>query len=294
MPDISIEGRPCPCPDDYACDAPTQKCVREASIATGGADGGTTTATTSTGPGACMGGCGTPGCSPCPDMPVVDAGGFAIDAFETRRADYATFLADTYDPALQDPWCSWNTSFEPVDDASGGCFVPFDFSQGGYPMSCVDWCDAAAYCAWAGKRLCGRKGGGTVPVEDVNDPSKSEWYAACSANGTLAFPYGNTYEPGFCNTLGNGSDLVGAGWFIDCEGGVPGVFDMSGNVEEWENACDITGDPAGDNCLLRGGAFWADDVTPDRDYATCSSNVERRPDRSSASHDWGFRCCGDL
>lgn len=293
VPEVDIEGRPCPCPDGYTCDGGTQTCTRSDAVAgTGGFGGGSAATTSTTGAGPCQGLCGSPGCGACPTVPVVDAGGFGIDALEVTRGDYAVFLADAVDPVSQVAWCQWNVSFEPLVDDAAGCLSPFDFSQAAFPMSCVDWCDAAAYCAWAGKHLCGRRGGGSSLDEaDVNDPAQSEWYAACSAGGTLAFPYGDTVESNSCNTSGNGADLVGSGWFSDCEGGYAGIFDMVGNVEEWEDACDLTGDPAGDNCLLRGGAFWADDSTPDRDFARCSSNFERRPDRSAASHDWGFRCC---
>ena len=295
VPDVSVEGHPCPCPDGYACDGASQTCVRAADASTStGLGGGAATGSSSSGVPACAGVCGTPGCGACPEVPVIDAGGFGIDALEATRGDYQRFLADAVDPTMQSPQCQWNDSFQPIPDPPEGCPDPYDFSEPGYPISCVDWCDAAAFCAWAGKRMCGRKGGGTVGLPDINDATASEWYAACSADGTLAFPYGNTFETMTCNTSGNASDVVGAGWFIDCEGGFPGIFDMVGNAEEWEDACEIGADPATDNCLLRGGAFWADDSTPDRDHALCTSNAERRPDRNAASHDWGFRCCKDL
>ncbi len=300
VPDVSIVGRPCPCPEGYACDAATETCVEAA----GGAPATTGTAAGAEGAGAggagagnvggggpCLGSCGTAGCGPCPDVAMIDAGDFSIDALEVTRGAYQVFLADAVDPAVQDPWCSWNSSFDPGEDIPGGCPAPYDYSQPGFPMTCIDWCDAAAYCTWAGKHLCGRKGGGTVPLADVDDPTASEWYAACSADGTLAFPYGDTFQDTFCNTFGNASDVIGSGWFPDCEGGFPGLLDMLGNVEEWEDACEITADSAGDNCFLRGGAFWCDASTPDRDYATCVAAPDRRPDRSAFSHDWGFRCC---
>jgi formylglycine-generating enzyme required for sulfatase activity len=220
---------------------------------------------------------------------VIDAGGFGIDALEATRGDYLRFLSDAADVSLQSPQCQWNTTFEP--DPSAGCTDVADAMKAGFPITCVDWCDAAAFCAWAGKRLCGRRGGGTLGESGVNDPAASEWYAACSADGALAFPYGDSFVPETCNALGspNGGMFTGAGWYVGCEGGYPGLFDMVGNVEEWEDACTIGPDPAADNCFLRGGAFWSDETV-----AVCASNFERSPDRSATSDDWGFRCCKDL
>ena len=301
--DVDVSGHPCPCPADYRCDAATQRCVAGAGAAAnvgggvvdgaGGAAGATDQGGTGGAGGAaspCGGVCGTPGCGACPQVPVIDAGGFGVDALEALRGDYARFLADAVDPATQDPWCDWNVDFAPsdVDDCAG-----YDLSQEGFPMTCVDWCDAAAFCRWAGKHLCGRIGGGTVPTGAEDDPEESEWYAACSAGGTKTYPYGHTYDTVACNTLGSGhgADVTGAGWSADCEGGYPGVFDMVGNAEEWEDACPPSADPAGDNCPLRGGAYWADDSTVDHDFAKCTLNASRAPDRNASSHDWGFRCC---
>jgi len=39
-----------------------------------------------------------------------------------------------------------------------------------------------------------------------------------------------------------------------CEGGLDGLFDMSGNVSEWTSECD-----ANDYCQVKGGAFEDDD-----------------------------------
>jgi formylglycine-generating enzyme required for sulfatase activity len=225
---------------------------------------------------------------------MIDAGGFLIDAFEVTREAYATFVGDAVDPAGQSQVCTWNDAFDPIeDDPDAGCDGAYDFSLSTFPITCVDWCDAAAYCAWAGKRMCGRVGGGTVPSDETNDATRSEWYAACSEGGTKTFPYGSTEDGGACNTLGNGAEVLAVHSFPDCMGGYDGIFDMVGNAEEWEDACDLSSDPATDNCALRGGAFWANATEPDRDYAICTFNGERKPDRSNASHDWSFRCCAD-
>src|SRR5262249_40663852 len=108
------------------------------------------------------------------------------------------------------------------------------------PVHAVDWCDAFAYCAWAGKRLCGRIAGGSVdPTFGTDLASESEWYNACSRGGQHAYPYGDTYDPRACNGLeygaGTGPQLP-VGSLSSCTGGFAGLFDMSGNVSEWEDS----------------------------------------------------------
>ena len=227
-------------------------------------------------------------------MVMIDAGGFEIDALEVTRADYQRFLADHVDPTGQPDVCSWNDSFDPAIDDDAGCPTPYDFANGTFAIGCVDWCDARAFCAWAGKRMCGRKGGGTVPDSGLNDATKSEWYAACSGGGETAYPYGDTYVDDACNTSGNAGEVIAVGSYPSCQGGFSGIYDMVGNAEEWEDSCELSADPASDNCKVRGGAFWADVSTPGKMFAKCESDGAPAPDRDAASHDWTIRCCRDL
>jgi hypothetical protein len=66
------------------------------------------------------------------------------------------------------------------------------------------------------------------------------------------------------------------------------VFDMSGNVAEWENSCNgATGQT--DNCAVRGGAY---DTTPGSTSLTCASSSAQMPvPRQTSAADIGFRCC---
>ena len=51
----------------------------------------------------------------------------------------------------------------------------------------------------------------------------------------------------------DGGTLVPVASLPGCQGGYPGVFDMSGNVEEVEDSCDDAG-----TCYSRGGSFVDD------------------------------------
>jgi formylglycine-generating enzyme required for sulfatase activity len=222
---------------------------------------------------------------------VVALDGFDIDSKEVTRADYQAFLDVHYDPAMQVSLCHWNTTFQVVTHDPPDCdagFEPETFPE--RPVVCIDWCDAAAYCAWVGRRLCGAIGGGSLHEPQLanpasSDPNKSQWQRACSMGGVKLFPYGDTYDKTKCNTQGNGPTDVG--WYVDCVGGYPGLFDMSGNVQEWEDSCNNgAGEAASDDgCAFRGGAFFTGKGSG------CALDPQRIGSRDFVAGDVGFRCC---
>jgi formylglycine-generating enzyme required for sulfatase activity len=209
---------------------------------------------------------------------MVDVGGYCIDATEVTRGQYDAFLKSNPNVAGQAAACSWNVSFLPS---------PFDLSKPDFPVTYVDWCDAFAYCAWAGKRLCGRIGGGPLPFGAASvDATQSQWYRACSKNGTQTYPYGNTYDPLACNGAEDGGAVAATGSFAGCAGGYPGIFDMAGNVEEWQDSCSADAGAA-DNCRDQAGTYGY--VAPASNSTRCSftdSDV-----RNATLPDVGFRCC---
>jgi formylglycine-generating enzyme required for sulfatase activity len=221
--------------------------------------------------------------APCPGDggPIaVRIGNICIDSTEVTKGQYQAFLDAGVD-ADQPPSCAWNTSFTPLMD------WPISPGHDDEPVAYIDWCDAYAFCKWAGKHLCGYVGGGPVNIQDFVNPSIDAWYQACSKDGAQDYPYGTTYEAGACNDRDAGLSpvhlvQVHSKMFPACEGAYSGIFDMCGNVAEWEDSCDGT-DGGSDNCQIRGGGF--------QDMATsCAHSGLQRRDAQNWP-DIGIRCC---
>ncbi|MFH0902296.1 MAG: SUMF1/EgtB/PvdO family nonheme iron enzyme [Pseudomonadota bacterium] len=133
------------------------------------------------------------------------------------------------------------------------------------PWANVSWYSARDACIAAEKRLC----------------DESEWFDACSgpAPGTV-YPYGDTYDPQACNGDEHGVNAaVPTGSMTTCEGGYPGVFDMSGNLWEWTSTCG----------RVRGGAFFNRELVID--YLRCRYRADRVPVDDVDGDTIGFRCC---
>lgn len=213
----------------------------------------------------------------CVAKPVSITGGYSIDATEVTRNQYAAWLAASPSVSAQDPWCTWNVSFTPTSDWPPG-------SLGNNPVY-VDWCDAFAYCKAVGKRMCGKIGGGANDFADYADPSKSEWHNACSSGGVNDYPYGDTYDGSACNGYdAPGSSTVTVGKMTSCQSSVTGyggVFDLSGNVREWENSC-LAASGKDDDCRTRGS-----NTTGTQSKMRCDAE-----DSASRGSNAGIRCCG--
>jgi sulfatase modifying factor 1 len=185
---------------------------------------------------------------------VPDAGSsYQIDATEVTAAQYSAWKATspTVPPTVPSDVCSWKTSYS---TGSG---------TGNYPVADVDWCDAYAYCKGVGKRLCGKIGGGANGYADVAEPTLSQWYNACSSGGKHNYAYGgnpqtsttNGYDGQKCNGADKSTATMAVGTCPDCtstDSGYTGVYDLSGNVWEWEDSCNGASDEQ-DSCRVRGG-----------------------------------------
>jgi formylglycine-generating enzyme required for sulfatase activity len=230
---------------------------------------------------------------------AVDNDTFCIDTTEVSVADYNAFLSANVDPATQPAQCAWNVKFEPkvpppVGDAAPLVLNPDD------PVAYVDYCDALAYCTWAGKYLCGRfensKKTGPVTAQDTADYQTHQWLLACTAGARLRYPYGGTVSPSKCNLLEYDAGKVEpVGSVPGCVGGFTGLHDMLGNVWEWyDGPCNAgslevdggDGGPHSDGCGLKGGSFGDPSAGID-----CRTDISVR--RDYVGSNVGFRCCSD-
>jgi sulfatase modifying factor 1 len=222
-----------------------------------------------------------------------DGSCFWIDSTEVTVGQYKEFVAAPAH-APESSVCNWN---EPgSSDGTGGhrgfeptCPTgPADTgaARDADPVACVDWCDAEAFCSWAGKSLCVD----TTVQTDWTKWQASDWYAVCSSNGANTYPYGRTQSADACATVASPNGCPGgscsaaeAGSYTSCAVPAQGnamVFDLVGNVEEWTAAC--SPNTASGACNTRGGFYGS--------QGSCGGSVNR-VSRQDTSSTVGFRCC---
>ncbi len=154
---------------------------------------------------------------------ITPAGGFptfCIDSTEVTVAQYREFYEGNNFPVPAQyipSQCGWKANtkaaIKPKGHGSGGAVV--DYIWGHYdakdeeqrPVQGVDWCDAAIFCAWSGKRLCGSEKPASRHL-DTTDPDwkqSGEWRRACGGKAQTLFGYGSTAMAGLCNAGGGPS-----------------------------------------------------------------------------------------
>ena len=207
---------------------------------------------------------------------TVELGSFYMDAYPVTVGQYKRFVEESgynYTRKIVDEE-GYNYSRHNWDNVAR--YSPSD----DHPMVYVNWSDAAAYAAWAGKRL----------------PSEAEWeYAARGGLIGQRYPWGNEIESENAKYAGmDGSSLVGC---YNPNG--YGLYDMAGNVWEWcadwydkdyyahAPVKNPTGPADGLYRVARGGS-WRHDAKTLRVAA-------RNHDSPTAnSYCVGFRCVRDL
>ncbi|HSO38691.1 MAG TPA: SUMF1/EgtB/PvdO family nonheme iron enzyme [Labilithrix sp.] len=280
-------------------------CALGLGVALAGAEGACTSFGTDDGPaeaGAGEGGSATDGSSTLDSSAVPDSepagdsgaqppgtvavGGFFIDAHEATNGEFDAFLeafAKGEVTATRSLQCKWKGAPSRKAACNPG-LGPLK------PATCVDWCDADLYCAHRGERMCGKRIGGAAERAKLTDRSHSQWMRACaSENASQTYPYPGAGDPSRCNAMDHASPgLADVMSFPMCQGSVPGLYDMSGNVLEWEDACEtslVDGGAAFSACYARGGSF----ANP---TASASCNYISPPYlRSDAFDNIGIRCC---
>jgi iron(II)-dependent oxidoreductase len=213
----------------------------------------------------------------------VSVGAFWIDRYETSVAEYRACVA------------------------AGACERPFDHARNAYcnydapgrddfPLNCVDWFQASAFCEWRGARL----------------PTEAEWERAARGGTSTRHPWGN--EAATCEraVMDDGIYISPTGQTDGCgrdrleprgsrDPNPYGLYDMQGSVAEWVanwyepdgialyyGRGDLTGPATGRRRVLRGGA-WDEGPRAQRS----SSRWAKVPKgHRSIYGSNGFRCAG--
>lgn len=148
------------------------------------------------------------------------------------------------------------------------CIDTHEFpGKGKMPTVNVTYQEAQDYCLLRKKRLC----------------TELEWERACKGESIYRYPYGNHFEPSFCNTRDEKNKnrlVVAGGQFAQCRNSF-GLYDMSGNVAEWT---DSSYRPGVEPKSIRGGAANRPDWA-----VRCASRSAAEPTQRKDT--LGFRCC---
>lgn len=216
---------------------------------------------------------------------VNDGGRYCIDPFEVTRGDFNAFLqsASSLPPFTSPAFCATtNVGGRPAQETSAAMLS--------LPATSVEWCYAFLYCAWRGKRLCGKIGGGESVERDWQQIDlRNQWDYAC-ANGAIGseYGYGQPYDAGACNTEGDAGVPVGSR--SACRGeAVPfnRVFDLSGNVAEFDDTASAHAPDPQREIGGRGGS-WASGASASR----CGSYFGFGAYGQGVA-EVGFRCCAE-
>lgn len=207
---------------------------------------------------------------------VVYLDAFRIDRYEVTNAQYWEFLQ--YMKKTND-----HSKCHP-EEPSGKDHTPRFwedeyYNVPDYPVVRIDWFDAYAYAAWAGKRL----------------PTEAEWEKAARGLDGRRFPWGNEWDPSRCDLSGEPKP-VGS---IETGKSIYGCYDMAGSVYEWcsdwfldtyymdSPSKNPKGPEDGIRRVIRGGSRFSKPF-----QVRTTARKSERPDLFNVS--LGFRCVKDV
>ncbi|MEQ9825340.1 MAG: SUMF1/EgtB/PvdO family nonheme iron enzyme [Puniceicoccaceae bacterium] len=237
---------------------------------------------------------------------------FAMDRYEVTNRQYRLFLEDVEkfgdaqwahpdQPKGKDHtpryWKSFNPLLANPEYARVAQFDADTFTDDSKPVVGVDWWDAYAYAKWAGKRL----------------PTEAEWELAARGTDGRRWPWGDDWQWGLCNIVGekSGEDVRTKGfekdgWIYPAPvGSFPGgrspwgCEDMAGNASEWvadwyaadaygtQGNKNPWGPETGSERVIRGGSSQN---FPSN--TRCAKRDQREPEFKTFI--LGFRCAKDL
>ncbi len=191
----------------------------------------------------------------------VSLDGFYIDAYEVSNDDYARF------------WASAGRSRRPKtwDTPQTHTHVPYRSSQADWPVSGISIRDAAAYCAWQGKRL----------------PTEAQWERAARGDNNLTYPWGDQPVKGAANFRHGDAFTAESPVKSFARGQSPfGCVNMLGNVSEYVWPDDLSPVDEPDQAIVKGGGYM--------DLAKRLTAYARKIKLAHVQYFYiGFRCAKD-
>lgn len=149
----------------------------------------------------------------CPEMIALPEGDVALGRFEVTLEEYRAYAEEA--PDVAEPACG---------NARRSWRAPGYLQTGRHPVACVSWNEAMAYVEWLS----------TKTGREYRLPTEAEWHRGAAGVAAGCFNQGGTCPVGSFEPSG------------------AGLFDMSGNLEEWTDDC-WDGDC---DRMVRRGSHW--------------------------------------